>query len=210
MPPFCENGSTICVYLWWGLTCKFCAEGNCQARSGTTREKDPDVINAMREEDDTYKGEWLEYKEECSGETPGPSNRKTTKQKEKSDKQTAGMQSRVGKMESKMKETFDEMSKLTRENGETVICILIWSTFQFSTRSLEMHFKSAVFSISTYSAKDKYVAEHSAEYSASGRLRSTSPTLDRAFVPATVQSTVSIDPYSGVVDSNAQTAGLLL
>ena len=29
--------------------------------------------------------------------------------------------------------------------GETVICILIWSTFHFSTRSLEMHFKSAVF-----------------------------------------------------------------
>ena len=103
------------MYLWWGLTCKFCAEGNCQARSGTAREKDPDVIQAMREEDSTYK-EWLEYKEECSGEPTGASNRKTTKQKGKSDKQTAGMQSRVDKMENKMKETFDEMSKLTREN----------------------------------------------------------------------------------------------
>ena len=105
MPPFCENGATICVYLWWGLTCKFCAEGNCQARSGTAREKDPEVIRAMREEDGTYK-EWLEYKEECSGETPGPSNRKTTKHKEKTDKQAAGIQSRVDKMKNKMNETF--------------------------------------------------------------------------------------------------------
>ena len=53
MPPFCENGNTICVYLRWGLTCKFYAEGNCQARSGATREKDPEIIKAMREEDDT-------------------------------------------------------------------------------------------------------------------------------------------------------------
>ena len=104
MPPFCEDGATICVYLWWGLTCKFCAEGNCQARGGQSREKRPEVIKAMREEDDTYK-EWLEYKEECSGETPGPSNRKTTKQKEKKEKtnkQDSKMQSRVGKMENQM------------------------------------------------------------------------------------------------------------
>ena len=44
MPPFGENGATICVYLWWGLTCKWCAEGNCQTRSGTPREKRPGVI----------------------------------------------------------------------------------------------------------------------------------------------------------------------
>ena len=118
MPPFCENGATICVYLWWGLTCKFCAEGNCQARSGTAREKDPDVIKAMREEDGTYK-EWLEYKEECSGEPTGASNRKTTKQKEKKEKGqgalSAGMQSRFDKMENRQKEADSQMYKLTRE-----------------------------------------------------------------------------------------------
>ena len=31
--------------------------------------------------------------------------------------------------------------------GETVFCILIWYTFHFSTRSLEMHFKFAVLSL---------------------------------------------------------------
>ena len=41
MPPYCADGSTICVYLWWGLTCKFCAEGNCQAKGGKSREKRP-------------------------------------------------------------------------------------------------------------------------------------------------------------------------
>ena len=108
MPPYCADGSTICVYLWWGLTCKFCAEGNCQAKGGKNREKRSEVLQAMREEDDTYK-EWLEYKEECSGETLGPSSRKTTKQKEKSDKQTAGMQSRFGKMENRQKEADTQM-----------------------------------------------------------------------------------------------------
>ena len=89
MPPFGEDGATICVYLWWGLTCKRCAGGNCQARSGTPREKRPDAIQAMREEDETYK-EWLEYKEECSGETTGTANRKTTKQKEKKKRRLQG------------------------------------------------------------------------------------------------------------------------
>ena len=115
MPPFTDEGATICVYyLWWGLICKWCAEaeGNCQARSGTPREKRKDAIQAMREEDETYK-EWLEYKEECSGETTGVANRNTTKQKEK---KTAGMQSRVDKTENRMKEADSQMGKLEREN----------------------------------------------------------------------------------------------
>ena len=90
------------MYLWWGLTCKWCAEGNCQARSGTPCEKREEAIKAMREEDETYK-EWLVYKDECSGEIAGVANRKTTKKKE--EKETAGMQSRVDQMENRMKET---------------------------------------------------------------------------------------------------------
>jgi len=114
MPPFGEDGSTICVYLWWGLTCKFCAEGNCQARSGVARLKDQSAIQSMRDTDDTYK-EWLTYKEECSGETAsGTSNRKTTKQKP--DKQKAGLQSSVDKMQNQLKQTVEDMAKLTRQN----------------------------------------------------------------------------------------------
>ena len=68
------------------LTCKWCAEGNCQARSGTAREKRKDAIQAMRdsEEDGTYI-EWPKYKDECSGDetTAVVANRKTTKKKEK-------------------------------------------------------------------------------------------------------------------------------
>ena len=115
MSPFGEDGATIYVYLWWGLTCKWCAEGNCQARSGTPREKRADAIQAMREEDETYK-EWLVYKDECSGETSGVANRKTTKKKGTKEKKTAGMQSRVDKMENRLKETDSQMYKLTREN----------------------------------------------------------------------------------------------
>ena len=114
MPPFGGGGSTICVCLWWGLTCKFCAEGNCQARSGQPRLKDKDIIQSIRESDGTYK-EWLTYKDECSGEpASGTSNRKTTKQK--TDKQTSGMQSSIGKMQNQMQQTIEDMSKLTREN----------------------------------------------------------------------------------------------
>ena len=119
MPPFGEDGATICVYLRWGLSCKFCAEGNCQARNGKPREKRPDVIQAMRDEDGAYK-EWLEYKEECSGEPTGTADRKTTKQKGKKEKKSAelpaAMQSRFDKMEHRQKEADSQMYKLTREN----------------------------------------------------------------------------------------------
>ena len=112
MPPFGEDGATICVYLWWGLTCKFCAEGNCQARNGKPRKKRPGAIQAMRDEDGTYK-ERLGYKEECSGETTGTSNRKTTKQKGKKEKKSAelpaAMQSRFDKMEHRQKEANSQM-----------------------------------------------------------------------------------------------------
>ena len=68
----------------------------------------------MREEDETYK-EWLVYKEECSGESTGVANRKTTK-KEKKEKKTTEMQSRADQMENRLKETDSQMDKLTREN----------------------------------------------------------------------------------------------
>ena len=45
----------------------------------------------MREVDETYK-EWLACNDECGGETTaGDANRKTTKKKEKKEKQTAGI-----------------------------------------------------------------------------------------------------------------------
>ena len=114
MPPFTEEGATICVYLWWGLSCKWCAEGNCQARSGMAREKRKDAIQAMREEDGTYK-EWLKHKDECGGETT-TANRKTSKKEKKGQSEAAGMQSRASKMENRMKEAHEEMIDLKKQN----------------------------------------------------------------------------------------------
>ena len=76
------------------------------------REKRKDAIEAMRVEDDTYK-EWLKYRDECDGETP-VANRKASKKRKNSS--ASGMQSRVGRIENRMKEAHAEMDNLKKEN----------------------------------------------------------------------------------------------
>ena len=63
--------------------------------------------------------------------------------------------------------------------------------------------------LASSSSTEQHAAEHSAGTVLSGRLSSTSPTLDRAFVSATVHSTANIDPCIVVAGPNVQTTGLL-